>query len=482
MSKIRRAIIHSSLTRYCLRLLGLASTMLVSRLLTPEEIGTFAVASAVVMLMSEFRMLGAGGYLVREDELSTGKIRSALGLTMLISWGLGLIILVGAIPASRFYELPAIASIFAILSFSFFLAPYISLPMSLLARRLEFRTQMKVQLASSVAGFVVTIGLILMGFSYYALALGQTAIASVNFLMLCRLRPPEMVWKPQFTGLKPVASFGVFNSLGNFFSKSMITLPDMIIGKMGTTAQVGLFSRGLGLISFLSQTILAGISPVALPFLSQTRRDSGNVAGAYIRASSMVGALVVPVLVVASIASLPAIRVFFGDQWDAAAPLAAWLGVWGALRSVFGFSNELMLTIRREKAMVVKEGVIFAALIVAIITSFRGGLEGIAQGFVVVGILELVITGWMVKTFAHVSMSQFAKAWIPNLIITGGCASMTVLIGYVIDFNASPAWQPVLAIAAIMPPLWFLLLRLCRHPLFEEIRRALSVFFGRRSR
>jgi O-antigen/teichoic acid export membrane protein len=36
--------------------------MIIARLLTPEEIGTFAIASAIVMIMSEFRLLGAGAY------------------------------------------------------------------------------------------------------------------------------------------------------------------------------------------------------------------------------------------------------------------------------------------------------------------------------------------------------------------------------------------------------------------------------------
>src|SRR5690554_7299878 len=90
-SSIRRAVLYSSVTRYSMRFMGLFSTMIIARLLTPEEIGTFAIASAIVMVMSEFRLLGAGAYLVREQELTEEKIRSATGLTVLISWGLGLL-------------------------------------------------------------------------------------------------------------------------------------------------------------------------------------------------------------------------------------------------------------------------------------------------------------------------------------------------------------------------------------------------------
>lgn len=76
MSKVRRALLFSFLTRYGGMLIGLASTMIVARLLTPDQIGTFAIASAIVMVISEFRLLGAGMYLVRESEMTEEKVRA----------------------------------------------------------------------------------------------------------------------------------------------------------------------------------------------------------------------------------------------------------------------------------------------------------------------------------------------------------------------------------------------------------------------
>ena len=118
-SKVRRAVVYSSLTRYSLMVIGLASTMVIARLLTPDEIGTFAIASAITMVMSEFRLLGAGMYLVREQELTEDKVRSAMGLTMLISWTMGVGIWFVAPMVADLYELPPIATVFRILSVSF---------------------------------------------------------------------------------------------------------------------------------------------------------------------------------------------------------------------------------------------------------------------------------------------------------------------------------------------------------------------------
>ena len=116
MSQVRRSVIFSSFTRYSIMLISLASTMVVARLLTPDEIGTYAVASAIIMIINEFRILGAGDYLVREAELSVAKVQSAMGLTILISWSLGVLVFMFAPLASEFFGYPAVLTIFQILS------------------------------------------------------------------------------------------------------------------------------------------------------------------------------------------------------------------------------------------------------------------------------------------------------------------------------------------------------------------------------
>src|SRR5690554_620249 len=105
MASVRRAVIYSSLGRYLLMFIGLISSMIIARLLTPSEIGVFAVASSLVMIMAEFRVLGANAYLIREKELTNEKIRSSYGLTLLVSWFMGLAIIASAFPLAGFFEI-----------------------------------------------------------------------------------------------------------------------------------------------------------------------------------------------------------------------------------------------------------------------------------------------------------------------------------------------------------------------------------------
>ncbi|SFR58731.1 Membrane protein involved in the export of O-antigen and teichoic acid [Marinobacter daqiaonensis] len=477
MSQVRRAVIFSSITRYSVMLIGLVSMMAVARLLTPDEIGTFAIASGIVMLISEFRILGAGAYLVREVELTAEKVRAGLGLTILISWGLGFAILIVAPLAADFYELPPVATVFRILSLTFFLAPFISVPSALFSRDLKFNLLFRMQFFGAIVALVVTLSLIYAGLSFYSLAWGQVAGALSKCLIAnLLLRPKAMAYLPSMTGVKAIASLGIFNSSAGILRKAVVVLPDMIIGKMGTTFEVGMFSRGMGFTQFVSETLMRGVSPVALPYLSGARREGGDVRFAYQRASVLLGGLVWPVLVVGSLASLPAIRLFFGDQWDAAAPLVAWLAIWAALRSVHWFSNDVLVAMHREKIMLIKDLVIFLLLVMGVIAAYPAGLERIAQVFMLVGFFEVFFITLVLRACIGLKPMAFASAWLPNLAIAAGCGVMTLVVRQLIDFELAPAWQPAVALTLVMPPLWLLLLYLLGHPLFKELRGVLLSF------
>jgi len=476
MASIRLAVLYSSASRYSMRLLGLFSAMIIARLLTPEEIGTFAIASAIVMIMSEFRLLGAGAYLVREQELTDAKIRSALGLTVLISWGLGGLIWLTSPWVAEFYELPPIEIIFRILSMSFFLAPFISVPSALLIRSFEFKKLFMIRLITTLANVGFTIGLIVIGYRFFALAWGYTLSIFVELLAVIYFRPRATQWRPSFLNIREIAGFGIYTSLANFFRRGVITAPDIIIGKIGTTAQVGLFSRGLGFIEFVSQTLLMGVSPVVLPFLADVKRSGGDVNAAYTKASVLLGGILWPVLTVASVVSLPAILLFFGDQWLSAAPYATILAYWAIFRTMHWFSNDLLISKGFEKILAIKEGVTFIAHFTAVGLAFPYGLTAVASGFMAAGLLDCLITTWFLSKYLGLNVRKFLKPWFLN----AGIALICGIVSYAIYRTMLDlSWGPVVGlvvIALVLPFVWLALIMCLKHPLNIEVNNVINRF------
>ena len=470
MSGVRAGIIYSSLSRYALKVIALVSTVLIARLLSPGEIGTFAIASSLVMLLAEVRLLGASVYLVREEFLTDDKIKSAYGLTIIMCWGLGILIILSSGWLANFFSLPELELILIILASSFVFVPYISIPDAILSRNYQFKEITVVRVVPAFLQVFVTIGLIYQGYSYYSLALGYFFSMLFQMVLSLYFTRKIKVYMPRFEGLKVIVRLGVYSSLANIFRRSQFTASDLVIGKMGSPIQVGIFSRGMGFVDFISQSLIDGINPVVLPYLSEIKRQGLDIAQAYQRASVLLISLLWPVMAVAVVASLPAIRLLFGEQWDAAAPIASILALWICVKSVHGFSSYALLAAGHEKSMLIKDGLVFISLFPALILTFPIGFNYMAYGFLFCGVLDLVISGFFMRSKLRLNLTGYYLSLLPSFYIAFICFVVVFLLDIYLDFSVSEPWLVFFIISVLVIPLWLFLVKLFKQPIYNEVR------------
>lgn len=469
MPSIKLALLYSVLSRFSLKLIGLVSTIAVARLLTPAEIGTFAIASSLVMIVSEFKQLGAGVYVIREETLTEEKIRNALGLTVTMCWSLGCLLLLASPWVATFYGIDALMTIFMVLAVTFFLAPYISLMTALHERAYHFNILFKAKNIPAVLGLIATIGLILAGYSFYSLAWGQFVTILVELAVILYYKPDNMQWIPSFNNMGKVAQFGVFNSFASLLRKSLLTVPDLIIGKLGTTTQVGIFSRGLGFVDFVHQTITSGVSPVVLPYLSSQKRQSEEMRQAYLTSTTLMLALIWPVMAVAAIASEPAILLLFGDQWLAAAPLASMLFIWGIFRSAHIFSPNILVVLHLERAMFFKDLLVFIVFCSSFYLLFGYGMQVATYSFIIAGILEFCLLTLLLSKGIDLGLTAYIKSQSSNISITLVCAAAALAVDQLVDFTDHTPALDIAVIAVVLPLAWLSSVYLLKHPLADEL-------------
>lgn len=474
MSSIHKAILYSSASQYLGRLIGLISIVMFSRLLTPSEIGVFAIASSVALIASDLRLLGTGSYLVRETEISEQKIRSGIGLTMIISWSLGFLLIVSATWFGDFYGVPDLKIIMLILSFSFFLAPFISVTSSIFVRNLQFKKLYIVKLLSSLGRFFITILLIFKGYSYFSLAWGTTFGVVCEFVLIAFFKPANVNWLPSFDGLKPILKFGILVSLTNLLRRLDETLPSLIIGKVGSTGQVAIFSRGMGLMSFFSQLIISGIQPVSLPYLSNAKRNSGNLKDAYIKAVLLLGAICWPILAVIGAASYPAIMLMFGNQWEGAVSIASILSLWILFRVIHTLLPSLLITLHNESILFFKQLAVSVVTALCIYFSYPYGLENIAWALVISAIFDFLLSSWVIYNLIGLGILKFMYEMRINIFLTFVCWGVTKFLDYQFNFNQQNSFVSVVIIAIILPLVWFVIIILFRHPIYSEIKKILK--------
>ena len=462
-NSIKVALMFSAIGEYSIQIISFVSIMIIARLLTPEEIGVYAVAGTAAVLATELSSFGVVQFLIREKSIHEDKVRSVLGMAIVVSWGLGIILVLSAPYIALFYDKPAIKVILWILSLSFFMAPFLGVPVGLWKRGLQFH-----QIAMlSFVGQTVTSGsvivLALLGFSYYGLAIGQIAGNIVRLLLTIYFRPEGTVWIPKFTLLRSMAHFGFYTSLTNIFSRSTESIPDLVIGKMGTMADVGHFSRGFGAILFLNKIIISAIRPIILPHLAEVKRSGGSVVDAYLRSVNLLLAFTLPVFAVAGSASYPMIIALFGDQWVTAVPITSILAIWVMLVSAHSFSASAFIVSGAEN-MMFRSGLFVTGLrFILILLTASYGIEAVAWAMVVSGVIEFGVITLALKNCMGFRASRMMNILWPNLFIAVVCWLATKLIDHFMVFEEASPLQSLAVIAVCMPLLWLMLLRVTRH-------------------
>lgn len=479
MSEIRRSFIFSSITQYLNKLLSFGFIVVTARLMTPDELGLYAIATAVVIVATEFRLLGATNYLVRSETINRQMISSGLGLTVCICWGMGLAIIASSNGIASYYDLPPLATLFTILSIPFFFAPFISISASILTRNMAFDKIMYISLSSLIVKIGASLALVWQGYSYYALAWGLVIATVFEFLLYAVFRPPLVSWMPSMRGLIPIASFGIYNTLINAFYRFEAAAPDIILGKFGSTTDVAMYSRGAGFLTFVNEMVTAGVWQVALPAMSKVKREGGDVNEGYIKASLLLGGLVLPVLTVSGLAAYPVILLIFGEQWIESVAVAQIVVGWVIFKSIHTLCTPLLISTGHEKPLLLKQLVVLSICGACGVYAAQFGLLAMAWAMVLVGLTDVILCTMLLHRYLNINAFNFFRRMLPNAVIALGCCAVTLLLDAVIDFRSTSALTCFVVLAALMPLVWLAIVYLIKHPLSYEINKIVEQIFKR---
>lgn len=471
----------SVITQHSTQIISLITIATLARLLTPEEIGVYAVAASIAFLAIELRALGVGQYLIRETQICDAKIRSATGLIIVTSWSLAVIIAATAPFISDFYNEEALTTLFWIISSTFIFAPFSSIPHALLTRELKFQTLLKIRITTSIVRSVSSIGFVVLGYSYYGLALGVLAGAIAEVALFSFYRPAKTPWLPSFAKFNELFRFGIYTSTANMMQQFSLSIPDIVLGRVATMTDVGLFSRGLGVVIFINNILSKAVAPVVLPHLSKVKRGGGSVGDAYLRAITLQGAFCWPLFAVVNLCAFSMIRALFGDQWDAAVPIASVLAIWAILQSTHSFSSLALLAVEKENLIFKKEIIIFAARLASVLIAAPYGMVVIAWAMVLAGVVELIVNTWVMRNATGIGVRQLAVALLPNALITVACWSSLKLLDFFIDFKTLNPWLSLVVIGVCMLATWLVALRLTKHETWELAAQMARQIFQNKS-
>ena len=330
MTTVRRALVLSMAERYVLIALGLLSNILIARLLTPEEIGLYSVSLALIGIAQVLRDFGVGSFLIQVKDLTTAHLKTAFGFSLIIGCTLFAIIFGGAQLAGDFYNDQRIIDTIRISSLNFLIIPFSTISLSLLRRQMQFNRLVSVTLGATIIGTSATLLLAYLGFGANGLAMGAVIGNIATGIGSWIARTDRELLLPGLSEWRTLLNFGARVSTTSVITTISMDINDLAIGKILGFAPVATISRGQGLMNLFHRDLMAAVRNVAYPAFAKAHRENLDLEAQHVFSVATITALAWPFYAFTSLYALDLLRLLFGPQWDAAAPLVPWFCLAGA--------------------------------------------------------------------------------------------------------------------------------------------------------
>ncbi len=469
MSIVRKSLAISALDSYLGLVLQIASTVIMSRLLTPQEVGVFAVAAVFAALASTFRDFGVAEYLIQKKDLDDPVLRAALTVNIGISWSMAVLLFVLAPAAARFYGTQGVADVMRVQALSFVLIPFGAVTMAWFRREMNFTPSLVAGLVSSAASFVVGVVLALRGWGYMSLA--WSSFAGVAFTVACAFwfKPASFPSRPGLRGVKEVLRFGKFASGIYVFGQLGKGAPEMVVGRALDMPSVGMLSRATGLVEIFNRLVLRAVTPISLPYFARGVRETGSPKRAVLNAMCLLTVIGWPFLGFLAIAAYPAIRLMYGDQWLQAVPLAQILCAAAAVELLYSQSKEAMLSVGNAKDSNLLQMLVQTARIVGLLAVVPFGLAGACWGLLGASVVGAATAQAFLGRTIGLGARDVARAVLPSLTVAVVALTPAVVLSMWLSFSG-PAHLATAAVAGVLTVIaWGLALRAARHPAWPEL-------------
>lgn len=455
-------------------LLQLASTLVIARLLTPAEIGIFAVAAVFAALAGAFRDFGIAEYLIQTKDLTTARIRAAFATNLMVSWCIAVIMFLASAPVAAFYGEPGVGSVMQIQAWNFVLIPFGAITMAYHRRNLNYRPLFIAGLCSNLVGFFVAIAGVLAGLSYMSMAWSSLAGVVVFVLVALLLRPAELPRWPALAGIGEVFRFGMHAVSIYMLGQVGKSAPEAIIGRVLDMPSVAFFGRANGMIELFRRAILQTVGRVCLPYFSDAARTGQPIRQSYLRATTLLIGIGWPFLLCAGIAAEGLIRLLYGPQWSVAVPLAQVLCAAAIIHLPYALATEAMIAAGRIEKSNQLQWLNQSIIIACLGLIFPFGLMGACWGLLIASALGALLSHLHLQRVIGLESIAILRVTSSAGLVALATATPLAFLAYFSDQDTDFLWFVPLALL-VSTLAWGLALNTVKHPVLAEVGRVKTI-------
>jgi PST family polysaccharide transporter len=371
------------------RVFRLTASIVVARLLFPEDYGIAALALSVNEII---HVLVRGAVVNKLVQSTDDEIESLSRTAYWVNWVLciGLLVLQAlvAIGLGWWHAKLELGLAIAALGLTYLVLPFATIQMALTLRANRLAATAKSDTLQTIMDSGLTILMALSGFGFWALIIPKLLVAPIWALVYRRAQHWQITGKINFTGWRKLFSFGRHIVAADAVVTLRNNMDYLIIAQFLGMEALGIYffayNAGLG----VTQGFINAFTTTLYPHLCSSNDTQHRIAR-YKKTLKKVSLVVLPVIVLQATLAPFYIPIVFGERWvdEGAIPLVVLICLSALTRPFAESASQLLRASGRPEIDFIWQLLFTLILGLAIFTGLGWGLTGIALATLAVHLL-----------------------------------------------------------------------------------------------
>ena len=398
MTNLKKDMIHgvfwSAVEKYSVFFVNLIVSMVLARLITPEEFGVVATATVIILFLSIFSTMGIGPAIIQRKDLNQDDYNSIFTFSVLIGLILSVIFFSLSWSIADFYNTPLLAPICQLLSINVFFSTLNMVPAALMAKNKRFKEMARFTLIIQiiVGSFAAFAAYCKMG--VFALLISPIITSISIFFVNTHFYKVKIRVPIDSSSIKKIFSFSFFQFAFDFVNYFSRNLDKLIIGKFISSEALGYYDKSYRLMQMPAGQLTGVINPVLQPVMSTLQNDKQEMALKYNKIIKFIASISIPLSIYLFFIGPELIIIFFGTNWKPAIPSFQFLAISLASQMILSTSGGIWQSCNATNYLF---GVGLTNTIITITgfflaSFFIGSIESIALSWTITAFINFLTT------------------------------------------------------------------------------------------
>ncbi len=445
VDQVAKGVAWSAIEKVCSMLLQMVVSIVVARMLTPNDFGvmailTFFTAVSLVVVDSGFSQI-----LLRKEAPTNNEYKTVFIFNIAVSLALYVLFVAISPLLARFYDLEAITKIVPIL---FLLLPLNALGIiqnTKLSREFRFALLSRINFVASFVSGASAIVAAVCGCGVWALVIQRISLMAVKSLLLW--------WRGDWRGegifcgsaMREMAPFSFRLMSTDIVAAVYNNVAQLFIGKIYSTSTLGFFNQAQKIKDLPVQSAVLSVQTVTYPAMAKIKDDAEKFAESFRKVLMINTFVLAPIVAGMSAVAESLFRVLLGEKWLPTVPyfeVIAFAGVFYPLAMV----AYNVLKVHSDGAIIFRLELLKKAIMTIVLAvTIPHSTMAIAYGLVGMTLVEFVVNFAATRHYTSLSWWNMIRTIIPSLLLTIAMYAVVKIVGCYAA-QLAPIWQLIIQI------------------------------------